>query len=105
MLRCPTIFQQREMSMDPVAYKRWWALHIRVALGESLAEEDSAFYEAGKQSLDKEEELAYDDQGVHQARAALAALEAENLQLRARSEKLHAEIAAVERALDKKSKH
>lgn len=90
--------------MDQQHYDRWWALHVRVVLGERLAEEDQLFYETAKKSLDEEEVLLGADQGVQETRATLAALEGENRQLRAQKERLDAEIVAVEEALDKKSR-
>ena len=90
--------------MDQQAYDRWWALHVRVALGETLANGDQAFYEAGKTEFDAVDELRHADLGIREARAALAKLEADNAQLRDRNQKLNAEIAALEHALDRKSR-
>lgn len=71
-----------ERSMDQQAYNRWWALHVRVALGETLAAADHGFYEAGMKERDADDELHGAGQAVGKARAALATLDAENAQLR-----------------------
>jgi len=84
--------------MDQQTYQRWWALHVRAALGESLNKEERAAYEVGSQQLDQEEVFPGQVEAIRKARAALAALEAENTQLRDRSEKLKAEIAVLEAA-------
>ncbi len=84
--------------MDQQAYNRWWALHVRVALGETLAAADHGFYEAGMKERDADDELHGAGQAVGKARAALATLDAENAQLRAQSEKLNAEIVNLEEA-------
>ena len=90
--------------MDKEAYNRWWALHVRIALGETLAEADQAAYEAGKRELDGADALQLADPRVAETRAALAKLDTENAQLRARAEKLNADIAALEAALERKSR-
>lgn len=90
--------------MDQETYKRWWALHVRVALGESLQPEDQAFYETGQRELDEQDDLGGAAAAVQQTRNSLPALEAEIARLRAYNEKLNAEIAALEAALDKKSR-
>jgi cell division protein FtsB len=77
---------------------------VRVALGETLPEADQAVYEAGKRKLDGADALQVAVPGVAETRAALAKLDAENAQLRARAEKLNTEIAALEAALERKSR-
>ncbi len=69
--------------MDQQAYEKWWALHLRVALGQTLGEAEHARYTAGLAELDATDDLRHADQGIAQARTALAALNAENARLRA----------------------
>ena len=38
---------EKSTPMDEPAYRTWWALHLRVARGESLNAEERAAYEAG----------------------------------------------------------
>ena len=44
--------------MDEEAHKRWWPLHRRAALGETLNAQEQALYQAGVRKLDAEEEQA-----------------------------------------------
>ena len=41
--------------MEETAYKQWWPLHRRAALGEPLSAEEQARYEAGLRQLEAEE--------------------------------------------------
>jgi hypothetical protein len=74
--------------MDKQAYNRWWALHVRIALGEALAEADQAVYEAGERELDGADVLHLADQRVAETHATLAKRDPEYAQLGPRAEKL-----------------
>ncbi len=74
--------------MDPDTYQRWWALHLRVARGETLSAEERPFYEAGLKQLQQEETLKDPSDSIRELRAGIAALQAEHAQLHAQSEKL-----------------
>jgi hypothetical protein len=89
--------------MDHATYRRWWALHVRVALGETLTAEERAFYDAGATEIDRQEDLGADDGAIGAARARLAVLEADTAHWRGRSQRLNEEIAAVEAALAKRT--
>ena len=41
--------------MEEAAYKQWWPLHRRTAVGELLSAEEQARYEAGLRQLEAEE--------------------------------------------------
>jgi hypothetical protein len=87
-------------TMDEPTYQAWWALHLRVARGETLDAEARADYEAGLKQLHQEESLEDGAASLRQARASVQAVEAEHTRLRARREQLDAEIAALEAMLD-----
>jgi hypothetical protein len=94
---------RRERPMDQPTYQRWWALHVRAVLGEILGAADRAFYDAGANELNQEDDLDSDAAEIRTARARLRALEADTAHWRARSEQLNAEISAVEAVLDKRT--
>ena len=91
--------------MVETTYKTWWILHLRMARGKNLNTEEQAAYEAGLRQLHQEEILNVDVATLRQARADVAILEAENAQLQARRNKLEMEIAALEAALNKQTRH
>jgi hypothetical protein len=86
--------------MDEPAYRAWWALHLRVARGESLDAADRAAYEAGLKQLHREERLEHGAESLRRARATVQTLEAEHTRLHGQRERLDAEIAAMEAMLD-----
>jgi len=77
--------------MDKAAYQRWWALHVRSARGEPLANEEAVIYERGLTEMHDEEVLAADLQPLRESRDAVMALDArcERLQERRRQLKEH----------------
>ncbi len=91
------------MAMDQVTYRRWWVLHLRVARGECLNAEDQAYYEDVRRQLEQEELLGGQGLGLRKARAAVASLEAECATLEARRQRLDADIATLEAALEKET--
>jgi hypothetical protein len=80
------------------AYRRWWELHLRVARGERLSDEDRAVYDATRHELEDNETLQ-PFRHARQAREELRELELQRRGLEARRQELDAEIAAVERNL------
>jgi hypothetical protein len=90
--------------MDSSTYQRWWELHVRASRGELLGPDEQRVYESGLKILDEEENLANPMAKLQQARAILRTREAELAALRERREKLDAEIAALEAALDAQTK-
>lgn len=90
--------------MDAITYQTWWALHLRVARGEGLSAEAQVSYEAGLQQLHQEEAWDHDIVTLRQARATVAALEAEQAQWRTRREQLDAEIVTLEAALSERTR-
>jgi hypothetical protein len=82
--------------MDEDEYKAWWNLHIRVARGETLTQAEQQVYEAGVQSLDREERISGDLTRLKALRARVSELEAENGRLREQRRLLDEQIAAIE---------
>jgi molecular chaperone GrpE (heat shock protein) len=78
--------------MDDTIYKRWWALHYRVACGEHLSPEDQLFYERGESDLDKEEALLTSKGRLGQERLRTAELKNEYERLKDQAKRLEAEI-------------
>jgi len=80
----------------------WSALHLRVARGETLNDDERAAYEAVLKRLDEEEERILSTNfltTVRKTRNELAALEAERIQLTQEREALEAQIVAIEKLL------
>jgi hypothetical protein len=78
--------------MSEFDYESWWALHLRVAKGESLSEQETADYEAGLTHL---ESLPIgDDEALTYLRSLRAAI--------GRAAALHRELAARSADLDRK---
>lgn len=84
--------------------QQWWALHVRVARGESLAEEERSVYEAGLRQREQEEPLRADISSLQAARSSLAALEIEQTRLRKKRAELDAEIATLEASLNERTR-
>ena len=80
------------------ANQNWWGLHLRVARGERLSEEERSLYDASLRELDNREVLA-SLSDARQARAELRDLEAERRRLEERRQQLDAEITTLEGAL------
>lgn len=86
--------------MDESNYRSWWALHLRVARGESLDPKEQTAYELALARLHGGESVEAGASELRQVRAALRVLQAEQLRLNARQEERDAEIAALEALLD-----
>ncbi len=87
------------MAMDETTYREWWPLHVRVACGESLSEEEQRVYERGLKALHDEEVGSRDADKLRQARMAVRELEQEHAELDARRRQLDDEILALERLI------
>jgi hypothetical protein len=90
--------------MDQAIYERWWPLHLRAARGQSLSNQERAFYDAGVQQFDAEERLTISQTQLQRAREAAAASKAELDGLIARREQLQASLAALEAAIAEESR-
>jgi septal ring factor EnvC (AmiA/AmiB activator) len=91
--------------MDESAYREWWPLHLRVARGEVLAGAERVAYHAGLDTIHRAELPSEDSERLRKARAAVAALEAEQVTLRERRDQLEAEIAALESMLNPRDRN
>jgi hypothetical protein len=91
--------------MDQSSAQRWWALHLRVARGETLGAEDQGFYQTGLGQLEQEEMLQGARSAVRELRARVAALESEHAALTTRRREVEAEIAALEASLGERGRH
>ncbi len=85
--------------MSEFDYDTWWALHLRVAKGESLSEQETAEYESGLKHLEgqptgDDEALVY----LRSLRAAISRAATLHTALTARSVALDSEIALLESA-------
>jgi SMC interacting uncharacterized protein involved in chromosome segregation len=88
-----------------VVTNEWSVLHLRAARGETLSSEENAAYQAGLQRLHESESFSGEDLALmRQARAEIAALEAEQQELRAQHDALRAQIARLEAALDERAR-
>jgi cell division protein FtsB len=90
--------------MDETTYYSWWALHLRVARGESLNSQEQATYDVGLRQMHQEERYNQDITTLRQARATVAALEAEQARWCAPREQLEAEIVTLEAALSERTR-
>ena len=90
--------------MDEATFKSWWSLHLRVARREQLSLDERAHYEAGLRQLHQAEILDGDLGALLQAKASLAAAEAQRAQLQERERVLAEEIATLEAALDESTR-
>ena len=92
--------------MDEETHKRWWPLHRRAALGETLNAEEQAFYQAGVCQLDAEEEQALSGsvERLRQARRQVQESREEYRRLQAQLEEMEAQIAVLEARLDEPTK-
>ncbi len=68
--------------MDEAAFPDWLDLHLRAAHGEALSDTERGRYEAGLRDLHELEVLPADSAALRTARAAVASLEAEQVDLR-----------------------
>jgi hypothetical protein len=82
--------------MDKAAYQQWWALHVRSARGERLANEEAAIYEQGLKELHDEEVLAADLRALREGRDAVMALDAQCERLQERRRQLKERMAHLE---------
>ncbi len=74
-------------------YERWWSLHLRMAKGENLSEQEQVEYDLGQQLLDEQPELSNLDTLDH-LRTLRSAID--------RATSLHAGLTARSAELDKK---
>jgi hypothetical protein len=81
--------------MGESTFQTWWELHVRVARGESLTAEESAFYDSHRHDLETGEQSQL-VLGAKHARDDLTALESERSQLEQRRQELDAEIRLLE---------
>ena len=85
-----------KVGMDEAAYKQWWPLHRRTAIGEPLSAEEQGRYEAGLRQLEAAEEIGFDMEGLERVREQIKQAEAECQQLQRQYEAIQAEIAMLE---------
>ncbi|MCB0047579.1 MAG: hypothetical protein KDD92_19315 [Caldilineaceae bacterium] len=78
--------------MSEFEYEDWWALHLRVAKGEPLSEQETTVYESGLTHL--EGQPTGDDEALTYLRSLRAAI--------GRAAALHKELAARSADLDKR---
>ena len=86
--------------MDEVTYKRWWALHYRLACGETLSTDEQRFYELGEEELDREESLTGSKRRLSEEKARSVELRSKYLRLKDMAEKLEAKLSAKESEAD-----
>ena len=79
--------------MSSFDYERWWSLHVRVAKGEHLSDQEESEYELGLDQLEG-------SQGEHDG-AALTYLRTLRAAIN-RAAALHADLVSSSRELDKK---
>ncbi len=89
--------------MDQATFKRWWALHLRVARGDSLVPEERGLYDAVLQELEKDEKLQ-EVRSTREVREQLRALEAQRASLEKRRQALENEIADLEKRLPQETR-
>lgn len=92
--------------MDETTYQRWWPLHLRTARGEILSDEERSFYENELSRLYQDEQIQLQVAPSRnlQLRERIEALEAERTRLEAKRKQLDEEIAALEAALNQKTR-
>ncbi len=79
--------------MAGLNYERWWSLHLRVAKGEPLSEQERIEYDLGQRLLDEQPEFSGGDTLDH-LRTLRTAID--------RASSLHAELTTRSAELDKK---
>ena len=77
-------------------YQAWWRLHLRVAQGENLSEQEHAHYLAIRNQLEREEILFEDRTEIERLQKQLAQAEIEREQLRGYRLQLEAKLAEME---------
>ena len=79
-------------------YDRWWSLHLRMAKGETLTEQEENEYWLGQQLLDRQPELPDSDTLLHlrTLRTAINRTSVLHADLTNRSAELDRKIAALE---------
>ena len=91
--------------MEETAYKQWWPLHRRTAVGEPLSAEEQARYEAGLRQLEAEEPpIQSSIDTLRQARQQMLAAQTEYQRLQRQYEAMQAEAAILEARLDEPTK-
>ena len=90
--------------MDERAYRAWWPLHLRVAKGEKLTDQELALYAEGKRRLHEEDVLDGSVALLRKTREDVRRLELERQRLQKRRRQLRAKVSALEAALSEKAK-
>ena len=86
-----------KVGMDEAAYKQWWPLHWRTAVGEPLSAKEQARYKAGLRQLEAEEPpIQSSIDALQRVREQIKQADAERQQLQQRYEAMQAEIAMLE---------
>lgn len=89
--------------MGESLFQTWWALHVRVARGESLTADEYAFYDSHRHDLESDEQSQW-LLGAKHARNDLTSLESEHSQLEQRRQALDAEIRLLESRLGQQTR-
>ena len=91
--------------MEEMAYKQWWPLHRRAAMGEPLSAEEQTRYEAGLRQLESEEPpIQSSIEALRQARQRMLHAQTQLHQLQKRYEEMQAEVAMREAQLDESTR-
>ncbi|MCB0060847.1 MAG: hypothetical protein KDE19_01985 [Caldilineaceae bacterium] len=86
--------------METIEYEAWWQLHVRVAKGETLTNEELRLYNAGleeQHTIDNDINAELIER-LQQLRGELDALASENSTLHSQQEELDQKIVALESA-------
>ncbi len=85
---------------QPIERSPWWELHLRIARGETLSEQEQQLYDAEVARQDREAPpLKTDLESLRTMREQVLALGRDNVELRSRVDELEREIRRVEHAL------
>lgn len=89
---------ERRFSVADFNYDRWWSLHLRMAKGETLTEQEENEYRLGQQLLDGQPELPDNDTLLHlrTLRTAINRTSVLHADLTNRSAELDRKIAVLE---------
>ena len=92
--------------MEEAIRRQWQALHLRVALGETLSAEEQAVYDAGIRELEAEEEQTLNGsrENLIQARQRNREMRAEYDRLQRQIEEMEKQITVLEGRLDAPTK-
>lgn len=84
--------------MTESTFQSWWLLHLRVARGELLTDEEKALYDATRDAFDGDEQQK-PLQTAQLAKVELQRLEIERSRLEQHRRQLDSQIAALESRL------